>query len=391
MRWILAFFVALLLSSCADAGPAVTPTPTTRPEPTVLPPMDAWTQATTPITLGNVQQITQLGRLDAPEPPSTLFAYALSLDNAYLAALNNDFLLVWDLVTGDLVSGSERLGANVVLFGPDRQQVYTLTAGGDLRVYELASGDLVETLGVFDQYNGTWAYDTVGGWLALGSDAGSVQVWDLPTRAPVNLLEGPASPLAALAFNPDGTSLVAAHENGTVQLWDFAQGEIAASADLMTPVSELIFAPSGRSIVADTGDGVLVLNASTAQVVYGLTNTANAGVLAFFGQSDMLMMGGEASDITLWDTTSGQRVAVLPETQGERPSASDSPDADMLMTSTRTAASFWNLSGLGSGTVLRGNAPLPPDMDIFRTVWTADGLQILLFEAIGPVRIMGIP
>lgn len=352
--------------------------------------MDAWTQATTPITPGNVQQITQLGRLDAPEPPSTLFTHALSLDNAYLAALNNDFLLIWDLVTGDLISGSERLGANVVLFGPDRQQVYTLSAAGDLRVYDLSNGDLVETLGVFDQYNGTWTYDTAGGWLALGSDNGDVQVWDMPARAPVNLLEGPASPLASLAFSPDGTVLAAAHENGTVQVWDFAQGETTATADLMTPVSELLFAPSGRSIVANTGDGVLVLNAATAQVVYGLTNTANAGILAFFGQSDMLMLGGEASDISLWDTASGQRVAVLPETQGERPSASASPEGDMLMTSTRTAASFWNLSGLASGTVLRGNAPLP-EMDVFRTVWTGDGLQILLFEAIGPVRIMGIP
>lgn len=385
------FLAALLLTSCADAGPAVTPTPTTRPEPTALPPLDAWTQAVTPITPGNVQQLTQLGRLDAPEPPSTLFAHALSIDNAYLAALNNDFLLIWDLVTGDLISGSERFGANVVLFGPDRQQVYTLSAAGELRVYNVEDGRLAATPGVFAEYNGVWAYDQVGGWLALGSDGGDVQLWDMPAHMPVDMLDGPASPLAALTFSPDGTALAAAHENGTVQVWDFAQGETIATADLMTPVEGLLFAPSGRSIVINSGDGVLVLDASTAQIAYGLTNRVSTGILAFVGQSDMLMMGGEAADITLWDTASGQRVAVLPETQGERPSASVSPDGDMLLTSTRSAGSFWNLSGLASGTVLRGNAPLPPDMDVFRTVWTGDGLQILLFEAIGPVRIMGIP
>jgi WD40 repeat protein len=390
VRWIFALSAVLLLSSCADVSPAVTPTPTTRPEPTALPPLDAWTEATTPITLDNVQQITQLGRLDAPEPPSTLFAHALSLDNAYLAGLNNDFLIVWDLVTGEILFGSERLGANVVLFGPDRQQVYTLTAAGDLRIYDIASGDQVETLRVLDQYNGTWAYDTVGGWLAVGSDDGNAQVWDMPARTPVNILEGPASPPASLAFGPDGAALAVAHENGTVQIWDFAQGEITATADLMMQVARLIFAPSGRSLVVDSGDGVLVLNASTAQVAYGLSDTANVGILAFFGQSELLMMGGETSDITLWDTATGQRVAVLPETQGDHPSAAVSPDGNMLMTSTRSAASFWNLSALESGTVLRGNAPLP-EMDVFQTVWTGDGLQILLFEAIGPVRIMGIP
>jgi WD40 repeat protein len=387
---MLAFVAALLLSACADVSPSVTPTPTSRPEPTPLPPLENWTEATTPIALDNVQQITQLGRLDAPEPPSTLFAHALSLDNAYLAGLNNDFLIVWDLVTGEIIFGSERLGANVVLFGPDRQQIYTLTAAGDLRIYDLSTGDLLETLDAFEGYNGAWAYDPVGGWLALGSDEGSAQVWDMPAGAPVNVLEGPASPLASLAFDPEGTVLAVAHENGTVQIWDFALGEIAAASDLMTPVSQILFAPSGRAVVINTGDGVLVLSGSTAEVVYGLTGTPNTGVLAFFGETDTLMLGGADADITLWDTATGRRVAVLPETQGEHPSASAAPSGDMLMTSTRTAASFWNLSGLGSGTVLRGNAPLP-EMDVFDTVWTGDALQILLFEAIGPVRVLGIP
>lgn len=390
MRWIFAVFVALLLSSCADVAPSVTPTPTTRPEPTALPPLDAWTQAVTPITLENVRQITQLGRLDAPEPPSTLFAHAVSLDNAYLAALNNDFLIVWDLVTGEIVFGSERLGANVVLFGPDRQEIYTLTAAGDLRVYDLVSGNVDGTLAVIDGYNGSWAYDSVGGWLALGSASGSVQVWDMLAQAPVSTLEGPPTPLASLAFSADGSTLAAAHENGTVQVWDFAQNELNANADLLTPISRIIFAPSGRSLVANTGDGVLVLNASTADVTYGLTDAASAGILAFYGQSDILMMGGETADITLWDTATGQRVAVLPETQGEHPSAASSPDGDMLMTTTRAGATFWNLSSLASGTVLRGTVPLP-EMDVFHTIWTDDSLQILLFEAIGPVRIMGIP
>jgi WD40 repeat protein len=388
--WLLAFLTALLLSACADVGSAVTPTPTIRPEPTALPPLDAWTQAMTPIMLDNIQRITQLGRLDAPEPPSTLFAYALSLDNAYLAGLNNDFLIVWDLVTGEIVFGSERLGANVVLFGPDRQQVYTLTATGELHLYDVASGELLEALDAFDQYNGIWAYDAVGGWLALGSDEGAVQVWDMPAGAPVNVLEGPASAIAALAFSPDGAALAAAHANGTVQVWDFAGGQVLATADLMTVISSVAFAPSGRALAVNSGDGVLVLDASTAQGLFRLTEAPSAGLFSFVDQTGTLLLGGVDSDITLWDTAAGRRIAVLPGTRGERPSAAASPDGDILMTTTRTAASFWNLSGLASGTVPRGNASLP-EMDVFRTVWTGDGLQILLFEAIGPVRIMGIP
>lgn len=389
MRQILAIFILLLLGACADLSPAVTPTSTSRPEPTALPPLDEWTPPAAPITPVNIRRIRQIGRLDAPEPPSTLFAYALSLDNAYLAALNNDFLIVWDLVLGEIISGSERLGANVVLFGPDRQQIYTLTADGELRIYGVADGSRIKTLRVFDQYNGVWAYDPIGGWLAVGSESGSVQVWDMMAGAPVNQLEGPASPLASMAFSADGTLLAVAHTNGTVKVWDFVDAQVTASADLMTPAARILFAPSGRSLVLESGDGVLILSAATAQVIYGLTGTANSGLLGFFGQADRLMTGGANSDITLWDTTTGSKIANLPGTQGERPSASASPGGEMLITSTRTTTAFWNLTGLDSGSVLRGSTSLP-EMDIFRTVWTGDGLQILLFEAIGPIHVMGI-
>ena len=154
-------------------------------------------------------------------------------------------------------------------------------------------------------------------------------------------------------------------------------------------MSQIIYAPSGRALVINTGDGVLVLSASTAQVIHSLTGTPNSGVLAFFGESDTLIVGGADADITLWDTAAGRRVAVLPGTQGDNPSASAAPSGDMLMTSTRTAASFWNLSGLTSGTVLRGNAPLG-GMDISKRFGETTVCKSL-FEAIGPIRILGIP
>ena len=125
IRWTLAFFIVVLLSACTDAGLRHADAHY-RPEPRTAAagPLDA---ATTPITLNNIQQIIQLGRLDAPEPRARCRT-CLSLDT-YLAGLIT-IHVVWDLVTGEIVSGSERLGA---MWGGSGRiaSSHTLTADGN--------------------------------------------------------------------------------------------------------------------------------------------------------------------------------------------------------------------------------------------------------------------
>jgi hypothetical protein len=124
-------------------------------------------------------------------------------------------------------------------------------------------------------------------------------------------------------------------------------------------------------------------------VTFRLTDTPNTGLFTFLGQTDTLLLGGAGGDLTLWDIAAGRLAAVLPVTQGDRPSAAAPPSGEMVLATTRAGASLWNLRGLASGTVLRGSTALP-DIDLLRAVWTSDGLQILLFEAVGPVHVLGI-
>ena len=183
-----------------------------------------------------------------------------------------------------------------ILFGPDRQQIFTLSDSGELRVYDALRGSVVETLGAFDQYNGVWAYDPLGGWLALGSDDGAVQVWDMLERIPLTVLESIDVPVTALAFSPDGAALATSDRNGTLRFWDFQNGQQGVSADLLTTVSKIVYAPSGSVLAINSGDGVLVMDPATGNVVASLAEEPTDGLFEFLGQADLLVLGGESTD-----------------------------------------------------------------------------------------------
>lgn len=386
-------WVGLLLCLAACGGsetPALTPTSTTRPNPTPMPVPEGWIPASVPISLDTAQNLIGLGRLDAPEPPSTIFAYALSLDSAMLAGLNNEFVLVWDLVTGELIVSTERNAVNAVFFGPDRSTIYALSNNGDIDILDAQTGSRIDALGAFDEYNGIWAYDPVGGWLALGSDIGAVQIWDMLAATSDIVLEMDNAAVTALAFSADGQFLAAGNADGNVELWKHEAGERVNSVDVPGRVFNVAFAPSGSRIAVNTARGVVLLDGETGEPQAVLTNTAMPGVFTFLGQTDTLVLGGEQSDFTLWDVSDASLAAALAGTLGQRPSIAVSPQGDMLIASTRSGSSLWNISQLANGTVLRGGATLPQS-DILRVVWTPDGLQILAFEAVGPIRVYGIP
>ncbi|MBK9123431.1 MAG: hypothetical protein IPM16_09985 [Chloroflexi bacterium] len=392
IRAAAAALIAVLLAACGSTPPPVTPgfPLESRPTQTPLPTASGWQAAEQPITLDTASQLRELGRLEAPEPPSTVFAYALSLDSSMLAGLNNDFLLVWDLVTGSMLIANGRRGANAVMFDPDRTTVYTLSPDGVLRPYDARTGSTGQNLILNDAYNGVHAFDPVGGWLAFGREDGFVDIWDLPRRARVHVLDLGEIPPTAMAFDPSSSRLAVADRSGTVTIWDYESAEQIGREELLINVVELIYAPTGRALIANTSDGVIQLNPAIGEPIRQLTTGAYAGVLTFLPGSGYLLTGGETGDINIWDTAAQQLRSVLPGTTGDRPSAAISPEGDMVLATTRGGSpSLWNVSGIAQGTVLRGSLNLPP-LDTLRAVWTPDSLQVLVFEALGPVRVFGV-
>ncbi|MEQ1893368.1 MAG: PQQ-binding-like beta-propeller repeat protein [Planctomycetota bacterium] len=112
-------------------------------------------------------------------------------------------------------------------FAPDGSVLAVATQAGRVEVFELESGARLALLPASGTPLHTLAFDPSGTRLVTGADSGEVTLWD--TRSWSRLLEldahGPAEPEPAyhyvhdLAFHPAGTQLASASGDHTVRLW----------------------------------------------------------------------------------------------------------------------------------------------------------------------------
>ena len=100
--------------------------------------------------------------------------------------------------------------------------------------------------------------------LAGGSNAGSIHLWDAQTGAKLFTFTGHSNRVSAVAFSPDGKTLV----SGDVRTWrtlflehskrHLKAGPIAFLKPRAT-VSKLLFSPDGKILVSGNGKGTIQL------------------------------------------------------------------------------------------------------------------------------------
>lgn len=388
-------FTLLLVGGLAACGPSDLP-PTGREEqaatPTAQPP--TWTEPAQPVTLDNAAQIQPLGRLDAPGTPSTVFDYAFSPDGTRLAGLNNELLLAWNLVTGELIFSTGRKQATKIFYSPDKTEIYTLNTSGVVEVYDAERGTLRNDFRASNTYDTVAAFDDNAGILALGSRLGEIKVWDALDRTAIVALQSSDRRTSALAFSPDGTLLAVASEDGFVRVWDWREKkEIAAFDHQGAVVHRLAFSPDQALLATGTGGYIALWSLADQELRYALESGIQdpTDVLIFSPDGRYLVSGGAAPELTIWEAASGARIAGLPEVGGNRTSATFSPDGKLLLTSVMDGpVSLWNLSRLEEQQLNRADLSVGSGRILYND-WTADGFLLAFVDATGPIYLWGSP
>jgi WD40 repeat protein len=110
-------------------------------------------------------------------------------------------------------------------FSPDGQRLAT---GGDentVKIWDVATGQLLKTLRghVGEVYTVAFSPDQEGRWIASAGEDSIVKIWDSRSGTLVHSFRGHLALVSSLAFSPDGRKLFSGSRDKTVKVWDVSQ------------------------------------------------------------------------------------------------------------------------------------------------------------------------
>jgi hypothetical protein len=176
-------------------------------------------------------------------------------------------------------------------------------------------------------------------------EPGEVRLWEIPGGRECGVFRGHAEPVSAVAFSPDGATLATScgvmdrkldrWGGGEIRLWDFPSGrERACWQGHRRLVTGLAFAAGGKTLVTAGEDRVGLLwdvasdPDSPTATLKGHTGSLTAVAASPDGR--LIATAGSDKSVRLWDAAGGEEKRVLRGHGGPVPCLAFSPDGKTL-------------------------------------------------------------
>jgi WD40 repeat protein len=215
-------------------------------------------------------------------------------------------ITMWDLASGEelwTIKTGHRTCCAAIAWSPDGETLASCGGGGEVRLWESESGDLIEQRqlvpGKSYNYLLSWAND---GTTISVADVGVVVKWDIETDT-VRTASAPGGELT-----PDGKYLARKGMNQTVEIWDTESGSRCGNVSILRDYQPLSVSANGHFIApptighkliyvvqTDSGEQI-TLTPTEFEKKYGWKNDPT--------KVSLLAGGGESSATPPKDTTS---------------------------------------------------------------------------------------
>jgi len=274
---------------------------------------------------------------------------------------------VWDAMSGKEIARFDGHTEDVVsaAFSPDGKRVVTASDDVTVRIWDSATG---QEQGVINSqsYLRRAVFNTDGTRVLTLSTDGAAQIWDAagckqgataPECKPLTTTRFDTSSFQDANFSADGANFVTAHQDGSVNLWDFVTGKVIVRMEGHTGyVRSAAFSADGKMIATGADDTIakvwevpaqreLASSDAASGPSQGAKEAESKELARFEGHMgavwnaafsrDGKQLVTSSSDFTarVWRVESGDTLPALPPTSAQLWTIAFSKDASKVLTS----------------------------------------------------------
>ena len=266
---------------------------------------------------------------------------------------------------------------------PDGKRAVSDSADNTLKVWDLESGQELQTLSGHRANVWAVALTPDGKRAVSGSSDGTLKVCDLESGQQLQTLSGHLDIVFAVALTPDGKRAVSGSSDGTLKVWDLASGkELQTLSGHSEGVWAVALTPDGKRAVSGSADDTLkVWDLESGQELQTLSGHQSAvRAVAVTPDGQRAVSGSRDDTLKVWDLESGQELQTLSGHKGTVWAVALTPDGKRAISASSDGTlKVWDLE---SGKEIRGLDPLREPAGIIEF----SGFSYRLDDDQGPVR-----
>ncbi|MBE0479655.1 MAG: serine/threonine protein kinase [Dehalococcoidia bacterium] len=261
-------------------------------------------------------------------------------------------LRYWNLASGECLRklGTHKQAVSDLAFTGDGQFALSASHDKTLRFWDLRRGECVRVLDGHGKPVNTIAVSPDSSLALSGGDDKNVRVWALRTGTCLLTMEGHERPITSLAILPDGVSAISGSGDKTARIWDLSTGKCRAV---------LRGHERGIRSVAATADGRFALTASEDKTIgywnldtgkclrllKGHERSVNAVAVSPDGR--FVISGGDDKTLRIWDALNGTCMRTINEFEHPLAFAAFSADGNIIVPgSDDKTPCVWHIGGL---------------------------------------------